>query len=124
MTTVLDASSLVEQIGDAAGQVWHYLNQNGPRRCAGWSRTLHVLRDVLMQAIGWLAREDKVSIDTESGRAKTVSLHEHARRQALPGRRGSGRRRPPDASEGGGTRSPRLRVGLVLTTTTLPPNGP
>ena len=72
--TTAHANSVVEQIGDAAGQVWHYLNENGPTALSRLVKDVDVPRDVLMQAIGWLAREDKVSIDTES-RAKTVSLH-------------------------------------------------
>jgi winged helix-turn-helix protein DUF2582 len=67
-------SQTVEQIGDAAGQVWHYLNENGPTALSRLVKDVDVPRDVLMQAIGWLAREDKVSIDGDS-RTKTISLH-------------------------------------------------
>ena len=64
--TTAQCSAAIEQIGDAAGQVWHYLNENGPTALSRLVKDVDVPRDVLMQAIGWLAREDKLSIDTES----------------------------------------------------------
>jgi Winged helix-turn-helix domain (DUF2582) len=67
-------NSTVEQIGDAAGQIWHYLNENGPTAITRLIKDVDVPRDLLMQGIGWLAREDKVTIDNDS-RSKTVSLH-------------------------------------------------
>jgi hypothetical protein len=67
-------SSATETIGDAAGQVWHYLNEHGPTSLSRLVKDVDVPRDVVMQAIGWLAREDKLTIDEES-RSKIVSLH-------------------------------------------------
>ncbi|HEX4142163.1 MAG TPA: winged helix-turn-helix domain-containing protein [Pirellulales bacterium] len=67
-------SSATETIGDAAGQVWHYLHEHGPTSLSRLVRDVDVPRDVVMQAIGWLAREDKLTIDEES-RSKIVSLH-------------------------------------------------
>jgi hypothetical protein len=63
----------VDQIGDAAGVIWHHLSENGPRTLTQLAKEIDAPRDVIMQAIGWLAREDKVSIDEDS-RKKTVSL--------------------------------------------------
>jgi winged helix-turn-helix protein DUF2582 len=65
--------SCVDQIGDAAGAVWHYLNENGPRTLTQLVKEVDAPRDVVMQAVGWLAREDKLSIE-EDARKKTVSL--------------------------------------------------
>jgi hypothetical protein len=65
--------SCVEQIGDAAGQIWHYLNENGPRTVSQLVKDVDVPRDVVMQGIGWLAREDKVTIDEERSK-KIISL--------------------------------------------------
>jgi len=67
-------ATATETIGEAAGHVWHYLNENGPTTLSRLVKDVDVPRDVLMQAIGWLAREDKLSIDEES-RSKVVSLH-------------------------------------------------
>ncbi len=67
-------NSTVDQIGDAAGQIWHYLNEHGPTAVTRLIKDVDVPRDLVMQGIGWLAREDKVTIDNDS-RSKTVSLH-------------------------------------------------
>jgi len=63
----------VEQIGEAAGYVWHSLNEQGPTTLTKLSKTIEAPRDVVMQAIGWLAREGKIAIE-DGPRAKTISL--------------------------------------------------
>ncbi len=65
--------SCLEQIGDTAGLVWKYLNENGPRTLTQLAKDVDAPRDVIMQAIGWLAREDKVAIEEEA-RKKVVVL--------------------------------------------------
>jgi hypothetical protein len=65
--------SCIEQIGDTAGLVWHYLNANGPASMTQLAKDIDAPRDVIMQAVGWLAREDKLSID-ESRNKKIVVL--------------------------------------------------
>ena len=67
------ATTPIAHIGDTAGMVWHYLEQHGPMSVTGLAQELGEPRDLVMQAIGWLAREEKVDI-TESGRTKTISL--------------------------------------------------
>ena len=63
----------VGQIGEAAGQVWHLLDANGPKSLTKLVKETEIPRDLLMQALGWLAREDKINIDGD-GRSRTVSL--------------------------------------------------
>jgi hypothetical protein len=63
----------IDQIGDTAGLVWHHLNENGPRTLSQLAKEIDAPRDVIMQAIGWLAREDKVSVDEERNK-KVVAL--------------------------------------------------
>jgi hypothetical protein len=65
----------MEQIGATAGLVWKYLNKNGSISLAKLAKQIDAPRDLVMQSVGWLAREGKVEIE-ESGRAKTVSLVE------------------------------------------------
>jgi len=72
MATASSLSAL-DQIGETAGLVWHYLHQNGPVSLTKLVKDVDAPRDVVMQALGWLAREDKLVID-ESSRTKTVSL--------------------------------------------------
>jgi hypothetical protein len=63
----------VTRIGATAGQVWHFLSENGSISFTTLVQRLDLPRDLVMQAVGWLAREDKVAIQ-ESGRTKTISL--------------------------------------------------
>ena len=65
--------SCVEQIGDTAGVLWHYLNDHGPRTVSQLVKDVDAPRDVVMQAVGWLAREGKVSIEEDRGK-KTIGL--------------------------------------------------
>jgi hypothetical protein len=65
--------SCLEQIGDTAGVVWHHLNDQGPRTLSQLAKEVDSPRDVIMQSVGWLAREGKVSIEDDRGK-KTVSL--------------------------------------------------
>lgn len=68
--------SCVDQIGDAAGQVWHHLHENGPRTLTQLAKEIDAPRDVIMQAVGWLAREDKLTIDEEARNKKVVNLRD------------------------------------------------
>jgi len=63
----------VAQIGDTAGTVWKVLAENGPLSMAKLVKAVGEPRDTVMQALGWLAREDKLWID-EEGRSRVVSL--------------------------------------------------
>ena len=63
----------VEQIGHTAGAVWKTLSDNGPQSLAKLVKAVGEPRDTVMQALGWLAREGKISIE-EEGRSRIVSL--------------------------------------------------
>lgn len=63
----------VAQIGQSAGVLWNYLRENGPTALPKLIKEAELPRDLLMQALGWLAREDKLSIDDEK-RTKIVRL--------------------------------------------------
>ena len=65
--------SHVAHIGETAGVVWSVLSENGPLSMAKLVKAVGVPRDVVMQALGWLAREDKIWIE-EDGRTRVVSL--------------------------------------------------
>jgi len=65
--------SHVEHIGETAGLVWKILSENGPLSMAKLVKAVGGPRDVVMQALGWLAREDKIQIE-EDGRTRKVSL--------------------------------------------------
>lgn len=65
--------SCVEQIGEIAGVVWHALEKGGPMTQAKLIKEIDAPRDLVMQAVGWLAREGKVEIE-DLKRKRCVSL--------------------------------------------------
>lgn len=60
-------------IGEAAGIVWNYLDQNGPSSVNKVTTETGVNKNDIQRAIGWLSKEDKLSIEM-IGRAETLSL--------------------------------------------------
>ena len=72
MATVT-ATNLVYEIGDTAGIVWQTLEDRGPTSITELIKVIDAPRDTIMQAVGWLAREDKIILEQE-GRKKTVAL--------------------------------------------------
>lgn len=67
-------SSCLHQIGETAGTIWHAL-KGGPLSVAKLAEKTEVNRDLFMQALGWLAREDKIEI-SETKRGRIVALKE------------------------------------------------
>ncbi len=65
----------IAQIGETAGQIWQLLHTKGPLTIAKLVKEVDAPRDVVMQGLGWLAREDKVNIEEEN-RTRVVSLRE------------------------------------------------
>ena len=72
MATV-EAVSNTQQIGETAGQIWHLLDTTGPQKITRVVKEVDAPRDLVMQAIGWLAREEKVAIEEQS-RSRVVTL--------------------------------------------------
>ena len=60
-------------IGETAGLVWRTLDAHGPMSMVRLIKAVGRPRDVVMQAVGWLAREDKVNIE-EDRRTRIISL--------------------------------------------------
>lgn len=53
----------VDEIGITAGKVWGFLAENGPSSLNKLTKNLDVSRERAMQAVGWLAREDKIEFE-------------------------------------------------------------
>jgi len=64
---------MVQSIGETAGKVWEFLNEKGEATMRQLKRGIKVDRDLILQAIGWLAREDKLRIE-KKGLFITYSL--------------------------------------------------
>jgi hypothetical protein len=71
--TTEPSASLVASIGTMAGVVWTTLSKNGPMTMAKLVKAIGEPRDSVMQALGWLAREEKINI-VEENRSRVVSL--------------------------------------------------
>jgi hypothetical protein len=73
--TTATMNSGVQHIGETAGAIWRTLADHGPQSLAKVVERVGGNRDVIMQGIGWLAREGKLEI-AETRRGKIVSLRE------------------------------------------------
>ncbi|MGA2798497.1 MAG: winged helix-turn-helix domain-containing protein [Thermoguttaceae bacterium] len=72
MATV-SSNSCTTEIGETAGVVWKQLSENGPMDLAKLVKAVGEQRDAVMQAIGWLAREDKLIFE-DNGRKRMIGL--------------------------------------------------
>lgn len=71
--TMAETANGVAQIGEIAGIVWQLLSDHGPMTATKIVREVDAPRDVTLQALGWLAREDKLQIE-ENARSRIYSL--------------------------------------------------
>jgi flagellar basal body rod protein FlgF len=60
-------------IGETAGEVWKTLVDGGTMSLSKLVKTVSAPRDLVMQAIGWLAREDKIGFEG-TARNRQVTL--------------------------------------------------
>ena len=61
------------EIGVIAGLIWTYLQEHGSVSLSRLVKDIEQPRDRVMQAVGWLAREDKISFQ-RSNRGRQVGL--------------------------------------------------
>ena len=64
-----------EKVIETAGKTWRYLGQNGQTNVAKLGRALKEKDAIVLQALGWLAREDKINYSIKNRRT-FVSLVE------------------------------------------------
>ncbi len=60
-------------IGNSAGKVWEFLDDNGPATITKVANETKLSKNDIHRALGWLAREEKISI-VQKGRTETISL--------------------------------------------------
>jgi hypothetical protein len=53
---------MIQSIGDTAGKVWKFLNEKGEANLNQLKKGVKADPNLILQAIGWLAREDKLLI--------------------------------------------------------------
>lgn len=64
---------MIDEIGDAAGLVWKYLEDVEKSTAAKMVSATGLKTNEVQRAIGWLAREEKIMIEHE-GRSEYFSL--------------------------------------------------
>ncbi len=69
----VESMPFADLIGKTAGAVWQILETNGPTKITKLVKHVGAPRDVVMQSIGWLAREEKIWIEEDS-RSRVVSI--------------------------------------------------
>lgn len=65
--------AMPERVGLTAGNIWHYLAENGATPIAKLIRELPEEEKIIQRSIGWLAQEGKITLDTVD-RAETIAL--------------------------------------------------
>ena len=63
------------KIGEAAGFIWHCLNESGTISLGELKKSAGFTADEIVAGLGWLSREDKVEF-SQKGRRVIVSLQE------------------------------------------------
>lgn len=57
-----------DQVIEAAGKTWRFLGQNGEANVSNLPKVLKEKETVVYQALGWLAREDKINYSIKNRR--------------------------------------------------------
>lgn len=64
---------MMEVIGQSAGQIWEYLNNNGESTLTKMKKDLDLKSNFADLGIGWLAREGKVDV-SKKGASTVIKL--------------------------------------------------
>ena len=64
---------MITEIGIAAGDIWHYLDQHKGATLSQLIRGIDKKRDLVMMSLGWLAREGHVILE-EDGQDYKITL--------------------------------------------------
>lgn len=64
---------MMETIGQTAGQIWNYLNENGETTVSKMKKELDLKGNFAELGLGWLAREGKVEM-SKKGTSTNVRL--------------------------------------------------
>lgn len=62
-----------EAIGSTAGKIWEYLEEKGATSVTKITKEIGLSKNDAQRAIGWLAKEDKLTFEME-GRTEMLSL--------------------------------------------------
>lgn len=63
------------EIGDAAGEIWRYLDKHGVTTLSRLRQQVKLPEQIVLMGIGWLAREGKLKL-VRKGRVVKLNLTE------------------------------------------------
>ncbi|MFH1062726.1 MAG: winged helix-turn-helix domain-containing protein [Candidatus Omnitrophota bacterium] len=58
---------MIMEIGIVAGDIWHYLDENGNVALEDLIKGIDKPRNLVLMGLGWLAREGHVSVENSDG---------------------------------------------------------
>ncbi|MGE4586053.1 MAG: winged helix-turn-helix domain-containing protein [Mangrovibacterium sp.] len=64
-----------EQIGNNAGKIWRFLNQNDESSISEIKQALAMKGSDVRMALGWLARENKIFFFNDDDNLRVIILH-------------------------------------------------
>ena len=64
---------MITEIGIAAGDIWHYLDQHKSSTLSELVESIDKDRDLVLMSLGWLAREGHVIME-EEGKDHRITL--------------------------------------------------
>ena len=64
---------MIHSIGDTAGKIWKFLDSHGEANLNQIKKNVKADPNLVLQAVGWLARENKLLIE-KKGRFVTYTL--------------------------------------------------
>ncbi len=56
---------MITELGIAAGDIWHYLDQKGESMLSRLGGGLDKPREIILMSLGWLAREGHIFLKAE-----------------------------------------------------------
>ena len=68
--------NVIDEFGENAGKVWQALNTQGPLPHTRLIRTAKLKNDDLYTAIGWLARENKINMNSSTNNGAMYAIGE------------------------------------------------
>lgn len=68
-----------ERVIETAGKTWRYLGQHGQTNVSQLSKALKEKDEVVLQALGWLAREDKIGYSVKNRRTFVALVDKEVR---------------------------------------------
>jgi len=60
---------VITEIGIAAGDIWHHLDEKGTANLDQLARAIGKPRELLLMSLGWLAREGHITLNGNEFRA-------------------------------------------------------